>query len=44
MPALAAHVPDEGGQQFLVYEAEMEISGGPVMGMCEFPELFQGSS
>lgn len=44
VPALAACVPDEGGQLCLVYEAEMEISGGPVIGMCEFPELYQGNS
>lgn len=44
MLALAARVPDEGGELSLVYEAEMEISGGPVIGMCEFPELFQGNS
>ena len=36
--ALAIKVPDEAGELFSVCGAKMEISDGPVMGKCEFPD------
>lgn len=43
VPALAACLPHEGRLLCSVCEAEMEVSDGPVMRMCELPELYQGN-